>query len=128
MGGTWDKYIKFENAGNQHIGRVLSGLNPLSIDFSLTPPFFDTKTEQEMDQIDQFIRSRIANSEYISESTFNFVRYLFASLCFHRAFLNTVLQPNYRIRTSALFLMCQKIFKKSKRRMQYVGGIRRHQA
>ena len=42
MGGTYNEYIKFDNAGDQHLGRVLAGLNPLSIDFSLTPAFFDT--------------------------------------------------------------------------------------
>ena len=95
MENGWDtgQIYQIRKCRDQHLGRVLSGLNPLSIDFSLTPPFFDTKAEHEMDEIDQFIRSQIANSEYISESTFNFVRYLFASLCFHHDFLKTVLQP-----------------------------------
>ena len=104
MGGTRDKYIKFENAGDQHLGRVLSGLNPLSIDFSLTPPFFDVENEMEMVEIDRFLRSRIENSENISDKTFTLVRYCFASLCFHCEFLKSVLEPSSRIRTSPLFI------------------------
>ena len=52
MGGTRDKYIKFENAGDQHLGRVLCGLNPLSVDFSLTPPFFDTECDDDKQMVD----------------------------------------------------------------------------
>ena len=104
MGGTRDKYIKFENAGDQHLGRVLCGLNPLSIDFSLTPPFFDALSEGDREEIDNFLRARLENSDQISDSTFNLVRFCFASLCFHRDFLKTVLEPTSRIRTSPLFM------------------------
>ena len=104
MGGTCDKYIKFENAGNQHLGRVLSGLNPLSIDFSLTPPFFDVQNEMEMVEIDQFLKSRIENSENILDKIFTLVRYCFASLCFHHEFLKSVLELSSCIRTSQLFI------------------------
>ena len=104
MGGTRDKYIKFENAGDQFLGRVLCGLNPLSIDFSLTQPFFDVQNDFEMEEIDNFIWSRIENGDQIPDGTFTVVRYCFASLCYHHQFLKTILQPTSRIRTSPLFM------------------------
>ena len=41
LGGSRDKYIKYEAAGDQFLGRTLCGLDPLSISFSVSPPFFD---------------------------------------------------------------------------------------
>ena len=40
MGGTRDKYIKFENVGNKFQGRSLIGLNSLHREFSFYPPYF----------------------------------------------------------------------------------------
>ena len=104
MGGTRDKYIKFENAGDQHLGRILCGLNPLSVYFSLTPPFFDTQREEDKEKIDEFIRSRVEESAMIPDGLFVVVRYCFASLCFHREFLKHILEPTSRIHTSMLFM------------------------
>ena len=104
MGGTRDKYIKFENAGDQYLGRVLSGLDALSPSFALTPPFFDTKMNEEKKKIDDFIKSRLENAKNISDGLFAVVRYCFASLCFHYKFLTNTLQPTSRIKTSAIFI------------------------
>ena len=104
MGGTRDKYIKFENAGDQYLGRILTGLDALSPSFAVTPPFFDAKSDEEKKKVDEFIKSRIPNAEKISNNLFGVVRYCFASLCYHYSFLTNILQPTSRIRTSAIFM------------------------
>ena len=83
MGGTRDKYIKFENAGDQYLGRLLSELDALSPSFAVTPPFFYAKTDEDKKKIDNFIRSRLQNSQNILDGLFELVRYCFASLCYH---------------------------------------------
>ena len=37
MGGTRDKYIKYESVGGQFLGRTLCGLNSLVKEFSTSP-------------------------------------------------------------------------------------------
>ena len=91
MGGTRDKYIKFENAGDQYLGRILSGMNSLSPNFAVTPPFFDTQNNEESKMVHDFIKSRIENANNISDNLFAVVRYCFASLCYHYNFLTQFL-------------------------------------
>jgi hypothetical protein len=38
MGGTRDKYIKYEAAGDQFLGQTLCGLDSLVKEFSVPPP------------------------------------------------------------------------------------------
>ena len=104
MGGTRDKYIKFENAGDQYLGRILCGLDPLSPSFASSPPFFDAQSNEDKKKVDDFIKSRLENAANISDGLFAVVRYCFASLCYHYQFLTNILQPTSRIRTSAMFM------------------------
>ena len=46
--GTRDNYIKFENASDQYLGRILSGLNTLLPGFAVMPPFFIQRQGQKM--------------------------------------------------------------------------------
>ena len=107
-GGTRDKYMKFENAGDQYLGRILSGLNTLSPGFAVMPPYFDAKTRPENEMVDDFIWTRLENANNISDGLFQVIRYCFASLCFHYHFLTNTLQPTSRIRTSAIFMNVPK--------------------
>ncbi len=42
MGSVKERYLQYEKAGDQYLGRVVSGLDVNSIDFAVSPPFFDT--------------------------------------------------------------------------------------
>ena len=67
LGDTRDKYIKYENAQDQFLGRVLCGFNILSEGFSNLPPFFDT-TVDEMLLIDSKLRGIIPESNRMDPS------------------------------------------------------------
>ena len=41
MVGVRDKYLKRESAGDHHVSRCASCLTILSMDFSVSPPYFD---------------------------------------------------------------------------------------
>ena len=41
MGSVKEKYIHYEKAGDQYVGRVVSGLNVNSADFAVSPPYFN---------------------------------------------------------------------------------------
>jgi hypothetical protein len=64
LGGTRDKYIKYEAAGDQFLGRTLCGLNSLTKEFSMSPPFFNMN-EQELDELDRLLMSFVADGSVI---------------------------------------------------------------
>ena len=82
IGGTRDKYIKFENAGDQFLGRVLCGLNSLTKEFSISPPFFLLQ-EQELEQVDELLRDHVVGGYQVTAALFEVLRMCFASIVYH---------------------------------------------
>jgi hypothetical protein len=48
MGGVSDRYLRFADAGDQHVGRTVCGLDPSCADFALLPPHFLLNNNQEV--------------------------------------------------------------------------------
>jgi hypothetical protein len=101
-GGTRDKYIKFENAGDQYLGRCLTGLNSLHKEFSISPPFFNTTVEAEKAGIDRLLRTHVVGGGGISAPLFEVLRMCFASVVHHREYLMDNLANNNRLRAHPL--------------------------
>jgi len=95
MSGTHEKYIKFEKAGDQYLGRLLCGLNVLLPEFAMTPPFFNC-SEDELNEIDAVLMSFVPGSPVISAITFEVLRMCFACVVYHHDFLIERLQENNR--------------------------------
>ena len=45
IGLVKEKYIHYEKAGDQYVGRVVAGLNVNSTDFAVSPPYFNFPVE-----------------------------------------------------------------------------------
>jgi hypothetical protein len=41
MGHVNERYLQFENAGDQYLGRVVCGLDVNDVKFAVSPPYFD---------------------------------------------------------------------------------------
>ena len=41
MGHVKERYLQYEKAGDQYLGRVVSGLDVNSVKFAVSPPFFE---------------------------------------------------------------------------------------
>ncbi len=102
MGGTRDKYIKYENAGDQFLGRTLTGLNSLDKEFSISPPFFHLP-QQEMQSVDNLLRSHVVGASNCCTKTFEVLRNCFASVVYHRDHMDATLHKKNRIRSHPLF-------------------------
>ena len=51
MGEVKDSYLKRESAGNQYVGRCTAGLDQLSKNFAVSPPYFDfTDITEELEK------------------------------------------------------------------------------
>ena len=70
MGSVKDRYIHHESAGDQFVGRTVTGLSCLSTDFACSPCYFDftdTENEEELrQQLDDFIRSNIVGGRQMT--------------------------------------------------------------
>ncbi len=47
MGHTKERYLQYEKAGDQYLGKVVCGLEVNDVPFAVSPPFFDFKEGDE---------------------------------------------------------------------------------
>lgn len=94
--GTWDRYFKYEAAGDNFAGRVIAGLNLESDRFSILPPHFapDSVTDDEMKRI--FPSAPSGASPAV-------LRLTLASLVFHHNFLSGLVPKRDKFRYSSIF-------------------------
>ncbi len=41
MGSVKERYLQYEKAGDQYLGRVVSGLDVNDVSFAISPPYFE---------------------------------------------------------------------------------------
>ena len=59
LGGSKDKYIFRESAGDQYVGRCASCLDMLSKGFAVSPPYFDLFALQGIERVEKIERSGV---------------------------------------------------------------------
>lgn len=99
LGGSRDKYIKYEAAGDQFLGRTLCGLNPLTKEFSLSPPFFNMD-QRELSDVDNLLMSFVVGGSIMIAPTFEVLRMCFACVVYHHDCLCVDLHLNNRFRAN----------------------------
>jgi len=101
--GVQAKYLHYQEAGDQYVGRTVTGLNPLTADFSISPPYFETNGDVEKE-------NRVSSliSSFIPTNTCNqmrtLMRSIIASILFHWEFLREKLHPTCRFRSSTIMM------------------------
>lgn len=110
MPGVMNRYIKHENAGDQFVGKCVSGRSRLSKEFAASPAYFDfsvlTRPEKERNEkvIDSWIQSRMPEAARSNEKVFALFKMCVASLAYHRQFLDENLHSRSNVRMSIFFL------------------------
>ena len=106
MPGVMNRYIKFESAGDQFVGKCVSGRSRLTKDFAASSPYFDfsecSKIEksQKDSEVDAWIKSRMPAKARSNDRVFLLFKNCVASLVFHRAFLKAHLHSRSNIQIS----------------------------
>ena len=110
MGPVKERYIHYEKAGDQFLGRAVTGLDISSDEFSVSPCYFDfseIKDEEERkrlsDDIEFTIRNYLSNGNVLEPYVYLICKYMYASLCFHFEFLQNNLHATDRLRQSPIF-------------------------
>ena len=108
--GVTGRYIKYENAGDQFVGRCVSGLPRLTMDFAASPAYFDfssfnrTEREQCERQINGWIKDRMPEEARSNDKVLSLFKMCVASIGYHRQFLEENLHSQSSVRTSIFML------------------------
>ena len=115
MPGVMNRYIKFENAGDQFLGLCGRGLSRLSKIFAVGPLHFDfsscTKIEKEQNNatLNVWIKSRMPAAAQPSDGVFALFNMCVATLELNREFIDKNMHKDSNFR-AALFMLEQAPF------------------
>jgi len=91
MGSVKERYLQFEKAGDQYLGRVVSGLDVNDVSFAVSPPYFECDGDVK-EKILTLLKDFTVVGHGIRGEIFQMLYFCFASLCYHFDLLVTVLQ------------------------------------
>ena len=106
MPGVLNRYIKHEKAGDQYVGRSVSGRVRLGKRFAESIPYFDfspfpTVTKETMMRTqDSWIKSRLPEQARNNEAVFCLFKSCLASIIYHKEWAKVNLHEKNPIRTS----------------------------
>ena len=101
MGLIQDTYLRYEAAGDQYVGRVVSGLPLSSSKFAVLP----CQVDCSVDECDEMIASFFPT---IPGSLHCMSRFFCASILYHSTFFKTFLPPSHAF-FSSLLLTSSKV-------------------
>lgn len=96
MGGVQDTYIRYESAGDQFVGRTVSGLPINDYRFALLPPFIE-----DSEILDEIVN--LCFPDRHPDICLRILDYAAASLVYHSEYLLETLPPNHPLLATALF-------------------------
>ena len=101
LGGVKGNYLKIESAGYHNVGRCASCLPILSMDFTVSPPYFDfSGIEYDISKvaakrrIESWLDARLLKTDEMTVQVKNLAWMLFSTICFHYDYLNENLHPS----------------------------------
>ncbi len=110
-----DRYLKYEAAGDQFVGRCAACPDLLSKDFAISPPFWDfsasddgephsPEEEVQLEQeLESFLKERLPSYNNIRKTTLNVAQVLLATICYHHEYLKATLSQSSLVRASRIF-------------------------
>ncbi|DBA01295.1 TPA: LOW QUALITY PROTEIN: hypothetical protein N0F65_001800, partial [Lagenidium giganteum] len=96
LGHVQNTYLRYEAAGDMHVGRTVCGLPLDSSKFAILPPHFQRKDRQVDEYVELVFGNLPTELRFIAE-------HALASLVFHSHFIKARVHRNYRIFSSPLF-------------------------
>jgi integrase len=96
LGGVQDTYLRYEGAGDMHVGRTVSGLPLDSPEFAILPPMFVSQSEDLTNVIEACLPNLPSGLTMVAE-------FGIASIIYHAQFLRDTLPTDHRIFSTPLF-------------------------
>ena len=101
-----DQYIHYEKAGDNFVGRFVTGIYLLTTEFGVSPvhwDFTDSPVGSKYEMV-VLIEENFVRKIDVSSPTFDLIKYLFACVCFNYTHLKTHIHKNHRLRASPIFI------------------------
>jgi hypothetical protein len=84
MGPVKERYLQYEKAGDQYLGRVVSGLDVNDVSFAVSPPYFESGIEDDVsEKINTLLKAFTVGGGNLSGEVFQVLYFCFASICYH---------------------------------------------
>ncbi|KAF0690700.1 hypothetical protein As57867_017862, partial [Aphanomyces stellatus] len=99
LGHVLERYIHYERAGDQYLGRVVAGLPNHKSDFAVLPPHFPLNADDNVRQIVAIVFPQLAMEIHL----WGVLSFALASLVYHFEFLVQILPPTHPLLSSAIF-------------------------
>ena len=110
MGSVKERYIHYEAAGDQFVGRTVCGLNCLNSQFAISPCYFDfTECENpdlKREELNLWMREHIVGGRELTAKILYMTRFLFANICYHYDYLFETCHPRNRLLNEPLLCHC----------------------
>jgi hypothetical protein len=105
MGSVKERYLQYEKAGDQYLGRVVSGLDVNCVSFAVSPPYFenDGNNDDVSDRVHELVKDYMVEGYSIKGEVLKLLYYCFASLCYHYDFLVEILPKRNKLQASPFF-------------------------
>ena len=100
MQGVTDTYCRYEAAGDQLCGRVVSGLPLYSHRFGILPPIFKLESQEEKDRLDRLVRTLFPD---LPVELWPIVKHGIASLALREDWFRLSLAPTNSLFQSSIF-------------------------
>jgi len=102
LGKVKQKYLFYEKAGDQYLGRVACGLDVNKAQFAVTPPHFIGDKDLHS-KVDSFLQSILLCPSQLPAKVKLIFRFCFAAICFHHLFCQDHYHPESSIMSSPVF-------------------------
>jgi hypothetical protein len=114
IGTVQGRYLKYEKAGDQYLGRAAAGLDINNKEFAVSSYYFETSMtdgvgitdEQELavkEKIDSYLKERLLSVGTLNGRTFHLIKGLFAAICYHYEYLESNVHANSPLIISPLY-------------------------
>jgi len=114
LGPVQGRYLKYEKAGDQYVGRAAAGLDTNTKEFAVSSYYFETSVtngvvnseEQELqikENIEKYLKERLLSVGNMNGQTFLLVKGLFAALCYHYDYVDRYLHVRSPLNSSLFF-------------------------
>ncbi len=105
MGLVKEHYLQFEKAGDQYLGRVISGLDVNNVSFAILPPYFECGDDEGdmREKIFTLLKEFTVGGHGVRGEIFQLLYFCFTSLCYHFNFLVEVLPNQNKLQASPFF-------------------------
>ena len=115
MPGVLNRYIRYENAGDQFVGKCVSGRSRKSKEFAASPPYWDFSAEgQEAKEafehrLHSWLREHMPDEAKDNRKVFAVYMMSMASIVYHREYLEKHLHPDSILRYSPFWTNVEDI-------------------